>query len=71
MRNDVLERKIARIVMALAEERNISEDMAIDLFYSTNAYRHLVDPGTGLQLMSDGYIIEDVQTQLRKGGCRK
>ena len=66
MRNDVLERKIARIVVALSAARGISEDRALDLFYSTEAYRHLVNPNTGLRLMSDGYVMEDVQSQLRE-----
>jgi len=61
MRNDILERKIARIVMAIAEERDIPEDQALDLFYATDAYRQLTDPATGLQLMSDGYILEDLK----------
>lgn len=61
MRNDVLERKIARIVFAIAQELGISEERAISVFYATEAYRQLVDPRYGLQLMSDGYILEDVR----------
>lgn len=64
MRNDVLERKVARIILAIADERCISEEAAIDLFYATETYRQLIDPATGLQLMSDGYILEDVRRQL-------
>ena len=66
MRNDILERKIARIVMALSAARDISEDQALELFYSTETYRHLVNPNTGLRLMSDGYVMEDVLRQLRE-----
>ena len=66
MRNDILERKIARIVMALSAARDISEDRALELFYSTETYRHLVNPNTGLRLMSDGYVMEDVLRQLRE-----
>lgn len=64
MRNDVLERKIARIVLDISEELGISEERAIDTFYSTEAYRQLVDPRFGLHLMSDGYILEDVRRQI-------
>ena len=63
MRDDVLERKIARIVWTIAQERGISEEKALDLFYATESYRQLVDPDTGLQLMADGYIMEDVRRQ--------
>ena len=64
MRDDVLERKIARIILAIAEERGVSEGTAIDLFYATETYRQLADPATGLRLMSDGYILEDLRHQL-------
>ena len=56
MRNDVLERKIARIVLALAQELGVSEEKAISAFYATETYKQLVDPRYGLQLMSDAYI---------------
>ena len=64
MRDDVWERKIARIILAIAEERGVSEGVAIDLFYATETYRQLADPATGLRLMSDGYILEDFRQQL-------
>ncbi len=44
---------------------SISEERALDLFYSTNTYRQLSDPKYGLQLMSDGYIVENVLSELR------
>ena len=61
MRNDVLERKIARIVLAIAQELGVSEEKAISVFYATETYKQLVDPRYGLQLMSDGYILDDVR----------
>ena len=65
MRDTVLWRKQARIIMALAAELSISEERALDLFYSTETYRQLLDPKYGLQLMSDGYIIENLLSELR------
>ena len=65
MRDTVLWRKQARIIMALAAELSISEERALDLFYSTETYRQLLDPKYGLQLMSDGYIVENVLSELR------
>ena len=53
MRNTVLWRKQARIIMALAAELSISEERALDLFYSTETCRQLSNPKYGLQLMSD------------------
>lgn len=65
MRDTVLWRKQARIIIALAAELSISEERALDLFYSTETYRQLSDPKYGLQLMSDGYIVENVLSELR------
>ena len=64
MRDSVLWRKQARIIMALASALAISEERALDLFYSTETYRQLSDPKYGLQLMSDGYIIENILAEL-------
>ena len=65
MRDTVLWRKQARIIMALAAELSISEERALDLFYSTETYRQLSDSKYGLQLMSDGYIVENILSELR------
>ena len=67
MRDSVLWRKQARIIMALASALSISEERALDLFYSTETYRQLADSKYGLQLMSDGYIVENVLAELRGG----
>ena len=66
MRDSVLWRKQSRIIMALASALAISEERALDLFYSTETYRQLSNPKYGLQLMSDGYIIENVLAELRR-----
>ena len=65
MRDSVLWRKTARIIMELASVLAISEERALDLFYSTETYRQLSDSKYGLQLMSDGYIVENVLSELR------
>jgi hypothetical protein len=51
--------------MELASVLAISEERALDLFYSTETYRQLSDSKYGLQLMSDGYIVENVLSELR------
>lgn len=70
MRSDVLERKIARIVVLLAKELNVTEEQALDIFYSTETYHQLTNPEYGLYLMSDGYIIEDVLQALDRAQVR-
>ncbi len=66
MRDNVLWRKQSRIIILLAKALHISAERALDLFYSTNVYQQLNNPKTGLQLMSDQYILEDLISELRK-----
>ena len=66
MRDSVLWRKESRIIMALAASLAIDEERALDVYYSTQTARQLSDPKYGLQLMSDGYIVEDILTELRE-----
>ncbi|MBR0196509.1 MAG: DUF3791 domain-containing protein [Kiritimatiellae bacterium] len=65
MRDNVLWRKEARIIMALAAALSINEERALDIYYSTKTAQQLSDPKYGLQLMSDGYIVENILAELR------
>lgn len=65
MRDTVLWRKQSRIIMLLAEKLQIDAERALALFYSTTVYQQLAEPKYGLQLMSDGYILEEVVDELR------
>lgn len=65
MRDNVLWRKQARIIMALSSALEIDEEKALDIFYSTETYKQLSDAKYGLQLMSDGYILENVIAELK------
>ena len=64
MRDSVLWRKQSRIVMMQAKEKNISPEQALDLYYSSRTAQLLADPNTGLQLMSDKYVLEDLLAEL-------
>lgn len=66
MRDNVLWRKQSRIIMLLAETLHISAERALELFYSTEVYQQLTNSKSGLQLMSDQYILEDLINELRK-----
>ena len=50
--------------MLLAEALKINSEEALDIFYSTKVYQQLVNPETGLQLMSDQYVLEDLLTEI-------
>ena len=64
MRDNVLCRKKAHIVMLLAKAMHISDEHALGYFYSTKSFKQLNDPKYGLQLMSDEYLLEDIQKEL-------
>lgn len=64
MRDSVLWRKVSSIVIMLADRLEIDEERALDLFYSTKTYKLLSDPRSGIQLMSDEYILEDVLNEI-------
>lgn len=64
MRDDILERKIARIIILLAEALKISEEQALDMFYASETYCELTDATSMLHLRADGYILEDVLKEL-------
>lgn len=65
MRDNVLWRKIARIIMMIADGLQISSERALDLFYQSDVYEMLVDPRYGLQTMSDTYIYDEFMMELR------
>ncbi|MBO5665472.1 MAG: DUF3791 domain-containing protein [Bacteroidaceae bacterium] len=64
MRDTVLWRKVSNIVIMLADNLSIDEERALDIFYTTKTYKLLSDPKTGLQLMSDQYILEDILAEI-------
>ena len=66
MRDSVLWRKQSRIVMLLAKEKNITPEQALDFYYSSRTAQLLSDPNTGLQLMSDQYVLEDLLKELEE-----
>lgn len=66
MRDNVLWRKIARIIMLIAQELHINEEDALTLFYQSRVYCMLKDPRYGLQIMSDLYVLDEFMMELRR-----
>ena len=64
MRDSVLWRKQANIVMMLSRSLGVDAEKALDIFYSTSTYRMFIDSKYGLQLMSDQYIVDDVLAEI-------
>lgn len=65
MRDQVLWRKQTRIVMLLAQTLNIDLEQALDIYYNSSISQQMANPDTGLRLMSDGYILEDLLQEVR------
>jgi len=66
MKDYILYRKIARVIMQLASELHISSKQALLLFYSSTVGKQLHDAKYGYQLMSDTYIVNDIKAELAK-----
>lgn len=66
MRDQVLWRKTARIISLLADRLNISQERAMDVVYNSDTYALFTNPASGLYLMSDLYIVEDLMRELQE-----
>ena len=66
MRDQVFWRKTARIISNLAEKLCIPQERAMDLVYNSDTYAIFSNPDSGLYLMSDAYIVEDLIRELQQ-----
>lgn len=64
MRDNVLWRKQTSIIILLAKTLQIDTDRALEVYYSTKVSQLLSDSATGLQLMSDQYIVDNILMEI-------
>ena len=57
--------KIGRIVTLLCERLDVSGERALDIFYTSRTNERLHDERTGLYLMSDLYIVDELLLELQ------
>lgn len=57
--------KIGRIVTLLAERLNVTSERALDIFYTSKTNERLHDEKTGLYLMSDLYLVDELIFELQ------
>lgn len=57
--------KIGRIVTLLAERLEVNSERALDIFYTSRTNERLHDEKTGLYLMSDLYIVDELILELQ------
>ena len=64
MRDQELWRKIGRIAALLSDRLSIEPERALDLIYNSRTFALLSNPDSGLNLMSDQYILTDLLREL-------
>lgn len=57
--------KIGRIVTLLSKRLDVSSERALDIFYTSRTNERLHDEHTGLYLMSDLYIFDEIILELQ------
>ena len=57
--------KIGRIVTLLSKRLDVSSERALDIFYTSRTNERLHDERTGLYLMSDLYIVDELLLELQ------
>lgn len=55
--------KIGRIISMVAREKSLSISKATELFYKSKTCIDLHDPETGLYLMGDKYILDNLLSE--------
>jgi hypothetical protein len=67
MRDSVLWRKEANVVMLLSQRLNISPERALEVYYHTRVNKYMASAEYGLQQMSDLYIVDEIVNELQFG----
>ncbi|MBQ9636755.1 MAG: DUF3791 domain-containing protein [Prevotella sp.] len=65
LRTDQLWYKIAGVVRALSEQLGISDERALEMFYTSKVCGELHDPDTLLFTFGDRYIADEVIAEYR------
>lgn len=63
---ELLSMKITHIIVLLARRLDISSERALQIFYESDTNERLHNPDTGLYLMGDLYIVDDVIREIQE-----
>lgn len=53
------------IISILSERLHVGSERVLDIFYSSRTNEHLHDSSTGLSLMIDRYIVDEIVLELQ------
>lgn len=67
MRDSVLWRKEANIVMLLSQRLNTTPERALDIYYHTRVNKYMSSPEYDLQHMSDLYVVDEIINEMQFG----
>lgn len=59
----------AEILAILMEERQMTMQEAMLLFYNSDTYSRLQDAGSGMYYQSAGYVLDCLDNELTTGRC--
>jgi hypothetical protein len=64
----LLQMKYARVVSLFAEKERVSLDRALELFYHSELYQLVKNGVSDMHCMSDKYLVEELQEEIRSRG---
>ncbi len=63
----LLQKKYARVVELFARKNDISLAKALDIFYHSVLYTLVSEGISDMHCMSDGYLVEELEDELKEG----
>jgi predicted HTH domain antitoxin len=63
----LLQMKYARVVSLFAKKERISLDRALELFYRSTLYQLVRNGVSDMHCMSDEYLVEELQDEIKNG----
>ena len=60
----LLQRKYARIIKLIAEQRNLPYEQAFDLFYNSKTFELISEGVADMHCLSDEYLAEEMEREI-------
>ena len=66
MKDYLLWRKMSRVIILLSEQLHVAPERALAIFYDSNVCTLLHDSASGLECLSDAYIVDEIILELQR-----